>query len=322
MDRNYNLVDAVRVLIKWKLPIIGFVLLASIGTVVTVLVMDNYYEAKALFYPTNPSRTDRQVLFSKQGSELASDFFGTKNDVNRFLSIANSAPVVDFIVNNYDLANHYGYDTSSTRYKRYKVTEEFRENYKAIKTEYGGIEITLEDTDPELAATMVNMIVEVVDKFNKQNIKGNKGQVLSMFGQTLEAKQKEVDALTDTLSVLKEQYAIKEVGAPSAEGAAYVVTGNDPKMAEVFKVLRSKQENAIRDLNEIKTLFDQSEAVSGEDVSSVYVVEKAYASEKKSRPKRTIICIASFLISSFLAIAGALLIDRLQALKQEVEHAG
>lgn len=322
MDKNYNLIDALRVLIKWKMPIIGFVLIASIGTVVVTLLMDNYYESKAVFYPTNPNRTDRQVLFSKQGSELGSDFFGTKNDVDRFLSIANSAPVVDFIVNWYDLATHYGYDTSSTRFKRYKVTEEFKENYKAIKTEYGAIEITLMDTDPTLSATMVNMIVEVIDKFNKQNIKANKTQVLSMFEQSLSAKQKEVAELTDTIAKLKSAYQINESGVPTQEGSSYVVTANDPQVAEVFKVLRSRQENALKDLNEIKTLFDQNEAVSGEDASSVYVVEQAYPGEKKAKPKRSVICIAAFFISLFLAIAGALVLDRWQAIKAELDYAG
>lgn len=322
MDNNYNLIDALRVLLKWKKPIIAFVLVASIGAVVVTLMMDNYYESRAVFYPTNPSRTDRQVLFNKQGSELGSDFFGTKNDVDRFLSIANSAPVVDFIVNWYDLATHYGYDTSSTRFKRYKVTEEFKDNYKAIKTEFSAIEITLIDTDPVKASEMVNMIVEVIDKFNKQNIKDNKTQVLSMFEQSLESKQNEVNMLTDTLAKLKASYDIKESGVPSQEGASYVVTANNAQVAETFKVLRSRQENAIRDLNEIKTLFDQNEAVSGEDVSSVYVVEKAYPSEKKAKPKRSVICIAVFLISLFLAITGALALDRLLVIKSELDHAG
>lgn len=318
MDNQYNLVDALRVLIKWKRPIAIFVIVASIAAVVASLFLDNYYESKAVFYPTNPSRTDRQALFSKEGSLTASDFFGTKNDVNRFISIANSAPVVDFIVNYFNLTQHYGYDTTSSRFKRYKVTEEFKENYSVIKTEYGAIEISVIDTDPQMAADMVNMILEALDKFNKQNITDNRRQVLQMYGQTLKEKQEEVSLLTDSLAVLKSKYDIEETGSPGIDGGNYMVTASDHTIAELFRVLRSRQVNAIKDLNEVKTLYDQSMAVSDEDVSSLYMVEKAYASEKKAKPKRSILCLSAFFISLFLAVVGALFIDKFQQVKAQL----
>lgn len=322
MDKNYNLVDALRVLLKWKGPIIAFVLIITIGSAaVTWFGMPNYYESKAVFFPTNPNRTERQVLFNKEGSDLGADFFGSKNDVNRFLSIANSAPLVDFIVNYFDLVSHYDYDTTSSSFKRYKVTEEFKDNYSAIKTEHGAIEITIMDTDPEVAASMVNMVLTFLDDYNKKNIQSSKKQVLEMFKQTLAEKQKEVDVLTDTLAYLKNTYNIKESGTPGEEGGTYVVTGSDPVKTEIFKVLRSKQDNAIKDMNEVKSLYDQNLAASADEVSSIFIVEQAYPSEKKAKPKRSAIVIGVFLISIFLAVAGALLIDRLKQLKAELDNA-
>ena len=321
MDKNYNLVDALRVLLKWKWPIAGFVFITTVGAIVVTLMMDNYYESKAVFFPTNPNRTERQALFSKEGSEMGSDFFGSKNDVNRFLSIANSAPLVDFLVNYYNLAIHYEYDTADTKFKRYKVTEEFKDNYSAIKTEHGAIEITIMDTDAQLAAEMVNMVLTFLDDYNKKNIQQSKKQVLAMFQQTLTEKQKEVDALTDTLAFLKREYSIQESGNPGEEGSTYLVTGTDPVKTEVFKVLRSKQVNAIKDLNEVKSLYDQNLAASADEVSSIFVVEQAYPSEKKAKPKRSVIVIGVFLIAIFLGVAGALLIDRLKQLKAELDNA-
>lgn len=321
MEKPYNLIDALRVLLKWKFPIITFIVVASIGGVILAFVLPVYYQSQVLFYPTNPARTESSVLFSDQTSEFAADFSGTKNDINRLLTIATSSPVIDFMVNHFDLANHYGYDTSAASYKRYKVTEEFKKNYTVLKTENGAIEINIIDTDPQKAADMVNMAAEMIDKLNNGSLQENKESVTLMFSKSYADKVAEVGMLADTLAKLKDEYNLEIVSSGSPEGLP-LVKGSNAQVVETFKVLLKRQENAVMDLNKVKSLYDRNQSAASAKISSMFIIEKGYPAEKKVKPIRWVICLTVTLLSIFLAIAGALLIERMQYIKRELNHAG
>ncbi len=317
MEKSYNLIDALRVLIKWKTPIILFVIIASIGGVLLALLLPEYYKSQVVFYPTNPARTESSVLFSETSTEFAADFFGTKNDVNRLLTIATSSGVVDFMVNHFDLATHYGYDTSAANYKRYKVTEEFKDNYSVLKTENGAIELTILDTDPVLAAEMVNMAAVMIDKLGNGSLVETKKGVADMFSNAYKEKEAEVQMLADSLARLKEEYKIEIVSAGTIDGLP-VVRGNDAKMVEVYKILMKRQERAVTDLTKTKTLRDQNRTALQQELTSMLIIDQGYPAEKRAKPVRWVICVSTTLISLFLAIAGALLIDRMQYIKREL----
>lgn len=54
--------------------------------------------------------------------------------------------------------------------------QEIWKNYEAIKTERDAIQISLYDTDPKLAADIINTIVHRVDEINKQHAKDAKSK--------------------------------------------------------------------------------------------------------------------------------------------------
>jgi hypothetical protein len=116
---------------------------------------------------------------------------------------------------------------------------------------------------------------------------------------------------------LAERYNIVEL-APASEKGSAIVKGDNPRMVEQYKVLKSRHDNALLDLNTISTLYDQHEASSKETVSTVYVVEKAFPADRKAWPIRWLIVVSSALIALFLGVVGALLIDQMSAIKQQL----
>jgi hypothetical protein len=67
-----------------------------------------------------------------------------------------------------------------------------------LKTENGAIEITIIDTDPVLAADMVNMAAVMIDKLNNSSLQDNKESVTAMFSKSYADKVAEVQSLSDT----------------------------------------------------------------------------------------------------------------------------
>ncbi len=317
MNQPLSLIDLTKVYLRWKKPILVFVAISTITAVVVSLMLPNYYESKAVFYPSNPALTDRQMLFNDKGSDIYLDYFGSKNDVNRMLAIAYSNPVIDYMIENFKLQEHYEIDTTDKLWV-WKTRKEFLSNYRAIKNELGALEVTIEDRDRFVASDMTDAIVYLIDKFNKDMILKNKLNILSIYRVQLEGRQKEVKVFADSLAGLRVKYQITELESP--DGQIILVTGNDPNAVELFKILLRKQYNSIKDLNQIQTIYDQYTATLHDDFSTVFIVESAYPAEKKKRPVRWLICLSAFLVSAFLGMAGALIAERVNEIRQELKH--
>lgn len=318
MNKTYNLVEVVKVILKWKTPIAVFVGVSAIAAVVVSLLLPNYYESSSIFYPTNPSITDRQNLFGKESSGDNQGFFGTKNDAQRMMSLAQSASVVGYLIEKFNLIEHY--DIEQDDPKRYfKVKKEFDSNYKVVKTELGGVMISFLDTDNQLASDLVNTAVSKINEQNNKIISDNKSTILNIFREKVAQKRKELDHLNDTLANLAITYNISE--SFNDNGEVSMVKGKDAKVVETYKVLRKRQDKSIENLNELITLEDQYDASARETVSSLYIVDIAYPAVKKVKPVRWLICVSTVLGAFFFSVIAVLLIDRIQILKAELENA-
>ena len=313
MDPNYNLIESLRVIIKWRKPIIAFVLLASIGGIIVSMILPNYYESSSMFYPTNPTITDRQNLFSKESQLGALDYFGTKDDVSRLLSIANSAAVVDYIMNKHDFQKIYDIDTTKNDW-RYWLKKEFTDNLKVLKTEHGAVMVSFMDIDPKRAAQVTNEMVAKIDEHNNWVIISNKQKILKIFEEQVTDKRAEVKSLTDSLTMLMDKYDIKIIN--QGEGRPDVIKGSDQGQVENFRVLRSRQQSLLQDLNFNKTLLDQYDASAKQNVSSIYVIEQAYPADRKVKPIRWLICASTSFLATFLSIMGALLFEKAKKIKE------
>jgi uncharacterized protein involved in exopolysaccharide biosynthesis len=68
----------------------------------------------------------------------------------------------------------------------------------------------------------------------------------------------------------------------------------------------------------LKTLYEQYDISTKENVASLYVVEQAYPADKKSRPVRWLVCATAVLITAFIAIIGAILFEQIQWIKEQL----
>jgi uncharacterized protein involved in exopolysaccharide biosynthesis len=315
-ENNYSLVGIINTLLRWKKQIITLIVLSSIAGVIVSFVLPVKYKSVAIFYPVNPALTDRQMLFNEKGTDQYIDYFGSKNDINRMLSIAYSANVIDYLINTYKLHQHYDIDTTDKLW-RWKTREELLDNYEAKKSELGAVEITVTDEDKFLAAEIANKVVQLIDKQSKDIIIANKQKILSLYKTKLDDKANEVNNAADNLADMRVKYSIKELESP--DGGILLVKGSDPNAVEQFKILLRRQMNAIKDLNVITTIYEQHSATIKDEVSAVYIVENAYPAEKKSSPIRWLICVSAFLGALFFGIVGVLITERISSISKQVQ---
>lgn len=293
MSTNKSLLDLIRTLLKWRKMIIIVTLLAAVVSVVVALTLPNYYKSTTIFYPQNLSAFDRGYLFGNESKERVQSLFGDKQDVNRVLSIANSAELIGEVIRSFNLPEHYGIDTTSGQW-RFRVNKEFDENFKVIKSDLDNIELSIWDTDPQLAADIANYFVFRINQIYSGLLQDRNEKNEETVTQQLLSLEKELSAINDSLQSIRDTSTVD------------------------YRVLRSMQTNLLEDFNNWKTLSTQYKAAANYDLNSLFIIEKAYKAEKKDRPVRWIIVISAVLAAFFLSILAALLFERYQTIKEEL----
>ena len=285
------MIELLEIIWKKKWTIVVFCGLAIITSVIvsSPKIMPPYFRSASEFYPSNPSASDRSVIFNTQAGEIPIEYFGSSSDVDRILAIAKSSELAGYIIQKFNLVDHYGIDTSKVKQYNYAVYQEFLGNYKAIKTDLSAIEVSVLDQDPNLAANMTNAIVQWIDNRGKQIIKAN--------------KQKAFDILKD--EVTKKDNEIKNLSAQKS-----TLSGLE------LDILIQKVNAKVKELTHLNTLKDQYSATLKDDFSTIYLIEQAWPSERKAKPVRWMIVIGTALAAFIFILLLLILIEQFKKLNR------
>ncbi len=213
MEPNYkeSLVDVLKVVYRWRKPIIIVCGLAAIGSIIISLMMPNYYKSTTVIYPTNPSLSSPSQIF---GTTEEVNYFGEDEDVNRILTIANSTDVVGFLIKKFNLMEHYDIDSTDAK-ADFKTQKQFKKLYEVVKDKYDNIQISVEDTDKDLATKIVNQARGKVDDINKKLILVNQEKLLKAYEENVKSLEKNLSKVSDSLTILRKKYGIYDIESQS-----------------------------------------------------------------------------------------------------------
>ena len=146
-----HLLRALRTFYQWRRPILWATAAGTLLAVVISLLLPVYYAATTTFLALNPSQNTVDVVFGESSDRIY--VYGSGDDLDRLVAIAESDQVINYMVDRFDLYGVYGIDSAETK-APLKVRREFLDNYEIIKTDQDLIEMTVLDGDPEQAAAM------------------------------------------------------------------------------------------------------------------------------------------------------------------------
>jgi len=279
--------EVLTILLRWIKPILLVTLLAAIISAVGSMLMPNYYESVVVFQPSNPGLLDRSI-FKKEASEKPVYMFGTKMDIDRILSLGESASLIGYAVEHYKLYDHYNIAPDS-REAEYKVGKRFLKNYQILKNSKGAVEIRLMDKNPINAADWANDLAHKIDKMNMDIIFGKKRDQVAMLGAEVKNKQETVVLLTDSLQGL-------------------IRTNPDDTISQ--GILRSLLKNNVEDLKESQSSYDQSKAIISKDVETLFYFEHAVPAKRKAKPVRSMIVVGCTLFAFVIMLLVAIFAEK------------
>jgi capsular polysaccharide biosynthesis protein len=279
-NQNYSLMGVIEVLLKWKKLIISVTLGAIITSCIISFILPVYYKSTAIFYAYNLRGFDPRNLITEERM----DIFAGEQDSDRLISIGKSSILHNKMIRKFDLYKRYNIDPKE-KHAKTKVEDEFIDNYKIIKNERAAIEVSIRDKDPKVAATMANEVVAILDSINKQPIIENNTKLFNIYKKQLDNRYTVLDSITHSLSPIK-----KNAESPNNKSFNHFF-----EIKEVDKRLTDEVMETMR----IKGTFDRVSSLLDADLKSIYVIEPAEVSEKKSSPIRWLI-VASSTVGTFL----------------------
>lgn len=156
---RFDLVDIAHTLRnRRRLLLIGVIIAAMLGGLFYV-VGKKKYKAEADFIISNPLYADRNNLFRTRDTRFV-DYFGGDDDIDRVLVIASSDTLRNYLTDKLNLWEAYKLDKSNPE-DRLEMKEIFKDRFKMERTEYTTAKVYYTDTDPERAANVVNLAIEM-----------------------------------------------------------------------------------------------------------------------------------------------------------------
>lgn len=247
MTNDYSLTSILNVLLSWKRAILLSVI--SVGIIAAVLSMlkPDYYKAETVFYPANPSLADPSQLGYNASPMYV---YGGSDDLDRLFSIVTSERMIRHLIDTFDLFQHYGQDSTTSK-GRFKMEEMFRANYKAIKSKYGALILEVEDTDPQLAATIANHARIKAEEMVRQFIKNAQSRSLESYRHNIAEQTKVMVELQDSIRRLKSAYNLIQADYQQRVFSEELVSAIAAKSeagtrAQYFSKFDSKQDSTIK----------------------------------------------------------------------------
>lgn len=290
---------------NWKLLLFTALSVFVISAAVSFLVKPLYRATVVLYPTTNVSGT--QSLFAVQSK--ATPLFGDEIATEKVLQILKSDNIKAFIVNKYDLMNHYGISPKA-RYRYTLLENRLKKYIVSRKTQYSSVEISVLDPDPQIAASVANDISRRIDTvFNEIVREAGRKDFAAALG-TYNEQLAKVRELEDSikLSVPATQAGmdpgkIKAGSARSSWSAA--ILNYSPEMLRLINMFEAENES----LSAIRNRLTEAGMAVEQVLPYTHIINEAKVPEKKDLPKRSLIVLASVasslvLMIFFLALRG------------------
>jgi|SRR5690554_1260075 len=210
--KEYKFSDYIYVLYKWKkfLIINLFVVVALASLYAFTLPLEYRATATVMIPPENEGFGGLTSLLGGKSSiaSLGSKLFGVSNtSEDVLLGILNSRSALVNVINKFNLMEYYEIDDNNWD----KVLKAFRRDISTDPNEYGMIEVSVINKDPQLSADIANYMVNLVDslniEFNIQRAKNNRMFIEKRYLQNV----RDLKNAEDSLYKFQRKYGIVAV---------------------------------------------------------------------------------------------------------------
>lgn len=329
-DNNKNTFNSkylCRILYEYRKSVLIILIAAAL---LAVLFSSPYfikplYKSTAILYPTSSNSKSKVLLSTTAQSNKDLLEFGESEQTEQMLQVLNSNRIRDKVIERYHLKEHYGIK-STEKYPLTRLNKLYDSRIKFRRNKYNGVEITVLDTDPALAAQMANDIAELYDTTMNTMQKEVAVKAFQLVETEYLTLCKEMAALEDSLNTLRQlgvfdyeaqvemlsQQLAVELGKGNNQGVKNIQNHLDilAQYGGAYYAISEKLDHDRLQLSLIKTKYEEAKVDAQEDITHKFVVTSAFQAERKDYPVRWIIVLLTVAATFLLLIIVLVLFDR------------
>ncbi len=330
---NFNLTNIIIFLFKKRKPILIITTLATIISIIVSLIMENEFKSSVVIYPASTSSVSKALLTDMSRAPKDILKFGEEEETEQLMQILQSEEIKSKIISKYKLMEHYKINPEK-KYSKTKLLKEYNSKISFRKTQYQAIEITVYDTDNEIAANIANDITTILDSVYNKVQKNRAFMALEIIENQFQLEKKYILQIEDSLSALRKlgvfDYEIQAKNYTEAHTNA-IEAGNSykakllqekldvlAKYGSSYNSLSQLHEKEIEQLSLLKSKYEEAKVDAYQNLPHKYIVNPAQVSEKKAKPVRWIIVVFSTITAFIFSIFLVLLLDSLQVVKEKL----
>ncbi|MBN3035832.1 MAG: hypothetical protein JW861_09620 [Bacteroidales bacterium] len=311
MESKFYQINLMNVLLRWRIHLgiitVGAALLAAVFS--SPVFITPKYKSFGILYPSNIAP------------------YSEESESEQMLQIMHSRDIKDSIIKRFDLAKHYGID-SSYRYFYSTISYEYSQNVKISKTPYDGVVIEVMDKDPEKACEMVN---EIINRYNNKVRSLHKKkfhEVVLLYDRAMKHKKEYLDSLVGRLYDLSTQYGLIDYEIQAEEitrGFLKTIDGMGATQVNNREVMKLKEniekyggelilllrliENESLKYTDLKYEYERAYMDYDRKFTYTNILTEPYPADRKSHPIRWLIVLVSALAAFFLSVIVILIIE-------------
>ncbi len=317
---------------RWRKALIIIGISAAVVSSIVSLLIREKYRSTVIMFPVSTNAISRSLLAEDVTDKQDVLQFGEEEQAEQMLQILNSDNIRSKICDKYKLMQHYEIDPKDP-YKQTKLYETFNENISFKRTEFMSVKVDVMDHDKQMAADIANDIAALLDS-TKRDIQNERiTRALKIVEGEYLSRKIEVERMEDSLHALNlkgmfdyesqserinEQYAIAL--AKGDQRAIKLLEEQRDIIANYGSAYMALRENLYirrEQLNIIKKKYDEIKIDAGQTLPFKFVVNKAYAAERKSYPVRWLIVAVSTITSVIFGILLLILFDNIRRMRNQ-----
>lgn len=287
--------DFIKVIFKNYRLIFITVFVSCIVTFVVTFFIPKEYTSTAIVFPTETNAIE-DVIRNPQ--------FGYDVEADRLIQVLQSRSIRDSIIKIFNLVSYYDIDkTDPDWYDR--LQKKYEQDITCTKTVFMSVVISVRNRSPEMSANIANRIISLVNIIREKLLKQNLFLALHALKTEFYSIKNELDSLSNVVNDLTQNKSgIKQfIQNDRYISLIYDKTQlSDAEMAKSLQLVINQYNLKLGWFYDIQSKLKNAELMSQRPLPSVYVIESAIPSYKKSYPRYSINLLLAF-IGSFVFIS-------------------
>lgn len=296
---------------KWKWHLLIITVAAAVLGYAFSFFIHPKYKSSAILYPAN-------IVCHSDESES-----------EQMLQILESDDIKFQIIKKYDLYSRYRIDTSKNG-SLANMMSKYESNITIEKTENEAVLITVRDEDPQIAADMVNSIIESYDTLVLKMNAEKSMEILNIYSKVAKEKAHAIDSLTEIMKKYGTEYGMIDMATQTRALSEAAASGHNQGNAEA--ILKNWQEyktdfmktdtllkvTVIRYINDLNTCEDTRRDINKQMTYS-HVISKPFVADKKYYPLRSVFALISGIGGCLIGIIAIAIIENCRKRKEEID---